>query len=239
MNSIEAVILAGGEGTRLREVVKDRPKPMASVGGRPFLEWLVRSLCVQGVRRIVLCTGYMSEAIEKHFGDGDKWDVKIVYSRDPVPLGTGGALRQALHLIGSDRFVAMNGDSYCRVDIWRLEATHRARQACATLWLVPVDDCTRYGAVEVAENGAIQAFREKSLAQHPGWINAGVYLLQRETLLSIPPGCSFSMEMDFFPRLISQGLYAVRGSGPFVDIGTPESYKRAEQVLREDLHIYD
>jgi NDP-sugar pyrophosphorylase family protein len=224
----EAVILVGGKGTRLRQVVKDRPKPMSEVAGRPFVEWLLLFLRAHEVRRIIFCTGYMAEAIESHFGNGTQWQMEFAYSRDPVLLGTAGALRRALTLLHADRFLVLNGDSYCEVDIRRLEEAHVARGARATLWLVKVDDCSRYGCVEIGPDGAVRAFREKAGETCPGIINAGVYLLERELVSTIPEGRAVSLETDIFPALIGHGLCGVVATQPFLDIGTPEAYARAE-----------
>ena len=228
---IDAIILVGGKGTRLQSVVNDRPKPMAEVAGRPFVEWLLLGLRAQGVRRTVFCTGYMSEVIEAHFRDGRQWDMDVVYSRDPVPLGTAGAVRCALSQVCSDRFLVMNGDSYCPVDVRRLEDAHITYGACATLWLMRVDDCSRYGSVEIGMDGVVRAFQEKSPNKRSGLINAGIYLLAREVVEAIPQGRAVSLETEFFPQLIGHGLYAVVGEGPFLDIGTPEAYAMAERFF--------
>ena len=231
---LDALILVGGKGARLQSVVSDRPKPLAEVAGRPFVEWLLLALRAQGVRRVIFCTGYMSEMVEAHFRDGRQWDMEVVYSRDPIPLGTAGAVRYALSQVRSDRFLVMNGDSYCRVDVSRLEEVHTTRGACATLWLVRVDNCRRYGSVVIGEDGAVQAFREKSPEKCTGLINAGIYLLEREAAETIPEGRAVSLETEFFPRLIGHGLYAVVGEGPFLDIGTPEAYNKAPQFFASE-----
>jgi len=227
----EAVILVGGKGTRLQSVVKDRPKPMAKVAGRPFVEWLLLLLRAQDVRRVVFCTGYMAEAIEAHFGDGRQWNMELVYSCEPVLLGTAGAVRYALTQLHSDRFLVLNGDSYCHVDTKRLEAVHMASGARATLWLVKVDDCSRYGSVEIGQDGAVRAFHEKRSERRAGIINAGVYMLERELVNTISEGRTVSLETEFFPTLIGHGLYAVVGDSPLLDIGTPEAYATAESFL--------
>ena len=233
----EAVILVGGKGCRLQSVVNDRPKPMAEVAGRPFVEWLLLALRAQGVQRAILCTGHMGEMVEAYFGDGRHLDMEIVYSRDPTPLGTAGALRHALGQICSECFLALNGDSYCRVDVERLLKAHRAHEARATLWLVRVDDCSRYGSVEIGRDGTVYAFREKSQERRSGLINTGVYLLERKLVKTIPEGRAVSIETEFFPSLIGHGLYAVVGDGPFLDIGTPEAYATAEQFLALNMQI--
>jgi NDP-sugar pyrophosphorylase family protein len=177
----------------------------------------------------------MAEAIETHFGDGRQWNMEFVYSRDPVLLGTAGALRQALPQLRSDRFFALNGDSYCPADTKRLEAAHLARGARATLWCVRVDECSRYGSVEIGLDGAVRAFCEKMPQKRAGTVSAGVYMLEREVVRTIPEGCTFSLETDFFPALIGHGLYAVVGDNPLFDVGTPEAYATADNFFAADI----
>jgi D-glycero-alpha-D-manno-heptose 1-phosphate guanylyltransferase len=232
---IPAVILVGGSGTRLRSVVSDRPKPMAEVAGRPFVEWILLALRTEGVRRVIFCTGHMGEMVEAHFGDGNRWNVKVEYSRDPMPLGTAGAARNALNRIQEDRCLVLNGDSYCRIDLRRLIETHLKRRASATLWLMPMDDCRRYGTVAIEKNDAISAFAEKSSKANAGLVNAGVYLMERSMIAGIPEGRAISLENDIFPGLIGRGLCSVKGRGPFLDIGTPESYVIAESFLAAEI----
>ncbi len=231
--AIDAIVLAGGTGTRLRSVVRDRPKPMAEVAGRPFVEWLLLALRAQGLRRVVLATGYKGEMVASYFGDGARLGLELAYAREEVPLGTGGAVRNALPLTTTARVLALNGDSFCPFDVGRLAAAHEARGAAATLWLVGMDDCRRYGAVERAGDGRVLSFREKSPDLGAGLINAGVYLFARAALDAIPAGAPVSLESDVFPALIGRGLYAAVGDGPFLDIGTPESYGSAEAFFAD------
>jgi NDP-sugar pyrophosphorylase family protein len=237
--SPDVVILAGGKGTRLQNVVSDRPKPMAEVAGRPFIEWLILSLKVQGLRRMVLCTGYMHEAIEAYFRDGKRWDVEIVYSRELSPLGTGGALRQALSQVRTDSLLAMNGDSFCHVDVHVLATAHAARRARASLWLVLAEDCRSGGMVEIDEHGAVRAFHEKPSEQQQGLMSAGIYLLERAVVAAIPPDTPVSLETDVLPSLIGHGLYAVIGCGPFLDIGTPDAYEAARHRFPFNIPFLD
>jgi len=232
MEELEAVILAGGKGTRLRSVVSDRPKPMAEVAGKPFLEWLVLELRSQGIHQIILSTGYLGEVVETYFGRGDRWGVTIRYSREESALGTGGAARQALQMIEGDRFLLLNGDSFCRVDFPDFLQKHQQRGAKASLYVVPTEDCRRYGTVVLGDRGDILAFEEKSEKKGSGLVSAGVYLLEKQAVTTLPPGQKISIETEFFPHLIGQGLYGVIGNGPFLDIGTPESYATAETFLR-------
>ncbi len=229
---MDAIILAGGRGTRLRQVVSDRPKPMAQAGGRPLLEWILLALRREGVRRVILSTCHMSEVIEAYFRGGERWGLELEYARDPFPLGTGGAVRHASARVNSRRFIVLNGDSYCLFDLAQLEKLHAAREARATIWLVPVDDCSRYGTVEIDSQGTVCAFREKTGARSPGLISGGIYLFEHDTIASIPVGEPYSLELELFPRLVRQGLYGVVGTADFLDIGTPESYAMAEEYFR-------
>ncbi len=226
--------MVGGKGTRLKSVVSDRPKPIAKVSGRPFVEWLILALRAQGVCHIVLSVGYMFEQIQSIMGDGHHLGVRITYAVDPFPLGTGGALRHALDCVQGERFLALNGDSYCPFQVQRLLADHLEHDASATLWLTHSTESARYGSVETNVEGAVLNFREKATGQHSDLINAGIYLLERKAVEAIPADHAVSAEKEFFPSLIGKGLYAVVGQGPFLDIGTPESYKIAGTVLMEE-----
>lgn len=231
---IDAIILAGGKGTRLREAVNDRPKPMAIVAGKPFAEWLLLMLYAQGIRRAVMCTGHMGEMIEAYFGNGRDMNMEIVYARDPIPLGTGGALRYAIGKTRSECFLVLNGDSYCQLDLPNLVKTHRSRNARASMSLVRAEDCSRYGSVKINKDGRVLAFLEKSNERGEGLINSGIYLMEREVVDEIPEGKNVSLEKELFPRLVGNGLYAVLCKGPFVDIGTPEAYHKAENILENE-----
>lgn len=231
----QAIILAGGTGTRLRSVVADRPKPLAIVAGRPFLDWLILSLRAHGVRDIVLSTGYQGGLIERTFSDGSALGVRLRYSHETQPLGTAGAIRLALSLIDGDTFFVLNGDSYCRMDFGALALAHKQQQARATLCLTQVDDCARYGAVELDANNRITAFAEKGAKMGAGWINAGVYALGRAVIEPLALNQPASIERDVFPALTGAGLFGFAAQPPFLDIGTPESYHASEAELRAEL----
>lgn len=229
-----AVVLAGGLGTRLREAVADRPKVLAPVCGRPFLFHLLDDLQAAGVRETVLCISYMAEAVRGTVGDR-YGSMAIRYSVEETPLGTGGALRQALPLVGSETCLVANGDSLFRTDLGRFWSWHLARELPASLLLTRVDDASRFGRVEVDDLGRIVRFAEKDGVASPGWINAGIYLLHRSRLSGIPPGHAISLEKDIFPQLLPRGLFGLAAEGLFMDIGTPESYRWAETALGQDL----
>jgi len=230
-HSLTALILAGGLGTRLRPAVSDGPKVMAEVAGRPFLHHLLARLAACGVRDVILCTGYMGERVAEL---GSSFDgMKLRYSCENTPLGTGGAIRNALPIITSDPVLVLNGDSFCTADLRAFCAWHHAHGAAGSLLLTACDDVSRYGSVEVAEDGRVVRYREKNEAGGPGWINAGVYLLGRGVIESIPAGRAVSIEHEIFPAWVGQGLFAWRSPGALLDIGTPDSYATAERFLCE------
>jgi NDP-sugar pyrophosphorylase family protein len=230
---IDAAILAGGLGTRLRQTVSDRPKALAPVAGRPFLSHLLDQIAAAGLQRVVLCTGYLGDQVQEAFGDR-YGELALSYSHESSPRGTAGALRLALPLLRSDPVLVLNGDSYCDVALPNLVAWHEEHRttSAGSLLVTWVDDTARYGTVDLDDAGAVIAFREKSGQAIPGWINAGVYLLSRRLLMSIPAGIA-SLERDVLPSWVGRGLDGYRMKLPFVDIGTPESYARAEALLAQ------
>jgi len=229
---IDAAVLAGGLGTRLREIVSDRPKALASVAGRPFLSYVLDQVVTAGVRHAVLCTGYLGDQLRATFGDRFG-GLALSYSHESSPQGTAGALRLALPLLRSDPVLVLNGDSHCEVDLKDLIAWHegRAEQSAGSLLVTRVDDTARYGTLDLNDAGEIVAFLEKSGQAVPGWINAGVYVLPRRLLMSIAAEGPVSLERDVFPRWVNRGLDGYRTNAPFIDIGTPESYAQAEVLL--------
>jgi NDP-sugar pyrophosphorylase family protein len=224
---ITAVILAGGLGTRLKSVVDDRSKVMAEVAGRPFLTYLLDQAETVGIRRVVICTGYHAAHLEDVLGNRYGM-MELVYSREESPLGTGGALRQALPLIPSEPMLVMNGDSYCSVDLRELFAAYQRRGAAGMIALCEMADCGSYGTVTLDEDASIAAFREKDAAAGPGWINAGVYLVNRELAESIPADGAVSLERETFPAWTGRGLYGYMSDCALMDIGTPERYEQAQ-----------
>jgi NDP-sugar pyrophosphorylase family protein len=221
-----AVILAGGLGTRLRSAVPDKPKVLAEVCGRPFVEYVLDHLAREGVRKVVLCIGYMGEMVQQRLG-GSYRKMMLRYSHETVPLGTGGALRLALPMLESDPVLVLNGDSYCDTRLKAFADWHTARESRATILLAEADDTRRHGRVQVDPEGRVLEFSEKSQAQGPGWINAGIYLLNHETIEPIETGRPVSMEREFFPGMIGRGLHGFRTEGQLWDIGVPDAYARA------------
>ena len=227
---VKAVLLVGGMGTRLRSVVSSKPKPLASVGSSSFLELLIRHLCYQGIRRLVMCTGYLADQIESEFGEGRAGDVVIEYSKEPHPLGTAGAVKLAQrYLQDAPDFLVMNGDSFLEIDFRQLIQFHRAHGGLVSMAVLRVQNATRYGTVKVDAGGRVVGFAEKTGGDSPGLINAGVYVFNRRVFEHIPDGPA-SLERDVFPHLFDHGMYALERHGMFIDIGTPEDYARAQRL---------
>jgi D-glycero-D-manno-heptose 1,7-bisphosphate phosphatase len=229
----EALVLAGGLATRLGEVAEDVPKCLQPVGGRPFLDHVLWELRRHGVRRVVLCTGRLHEAIVAHVGDGSAFGVQAVYSREPEPLGTAGALAFAAPLVQGDVVFALNGDSLFDCNLTELARRLRAADAAeAVLALGRVDDAGRFGAVALGDEGRVDSFREKG-GRRAGLINSGVYCLRSDWLGSLPSAHS-SLERDVFPHLAEQGrLLGMATDAFFVDIGTPASLEAAQRSVPE------
>jgi len=238
MEHLTAVILAGGLGTRLRTAVADCPKVLAEVGGKPFLAYLFDQLIACGLNHVVLCTGYLGEQVESTFGQRYN-SLEIVYSREPKPLGTGGALKYALPLYRSNPILAMNGDSCCMADFKLFYEWYQAHNiSTGAILLTNVDNSQRYGQVDFNHlDGRISEFNEKGLHRGAGWINAGVYLLDQALLASIPNNRAVSIEKAVFPSWLSKGLYGFQSDGSFIDIGIPETYFSATTFFHHSTSV--
>lgn len=229
-DKITALLLVGGMGTRLRAAVPSLPKPLAPVAGRPFLEFVIAQLRSQGIRRCVLCTGYMADKVEETFGDGTGFGISIAYSRESEPLGTAGALRLAAGFAdGVSPLLVLNGDTLLQFDLERLYRFHLNSCARVTMAAARVPDASRFGTIQVDDEGHVLSFLEKTGSSEPGLINAGVYLVQPQVLETIPEGYA-SWEASTLPSLVPDHLYAQEHSGIFIDIGIPSEYQRAQQI---------
>jgi D-glycero-alpha-D-manno-heptose 1-phosphate guanylyltransferase len=228
-----AVILAGGMGTRLRPVVADRPKVVALVNGRPFVTYLLDWLGSMGVTDVVLCTGFLGDHVRAALGESYR-GLTVRYSHEPEPLGTGGALRLALPLLSASTVAVLNGDSVCLANLRHVAAWHRYQtMAHASLVLSQVADTARFGRVELDRSGRVREFVEKAAAAGRGWINAGIYLIDRPLLEGLPVGTNLSLEREVFPGWTDGRLfgYRARTQQQFLDIGTPSSYAAASALL--------
>jgi NDP-sugar pyrophosphorylase family protein len=236
---MQALILAGGAGTRLRPVLTGLNKPMAPIAGRPFLEYLLLQLKKYEIDEVTLCVGYKADLIQSYFGVGDRWGMQVSYSYETDFLGTAGALKLAEELIHEEDFFVMNGDSLLDIELRMLMHYHRDMKAMATLALAHVDDTQRYGAVGTNELGRIVSFIEKREGNTEGLINGGVYVFAREVLDFIPGGQPVSLERDILPKLIGRGLYGLPLTGYFVDIGVPADYMRLRSTPTQLLAAVD
>ena len=232
IESVTAIILAGGLGTRLRATVGDRPKPLALINGRPFLDYQVAQLAQAGLREVLICVGYDSQSVVDAMG-ATCHGVRLRYLRDWPLRGTGGALRGAIVALNAPTVMVLNGDSYSNADLPRLVAGHVAnREAQCTMLLSWIEDRAAFGGVTLTKDGRISAFQEKQPDIGAGYVNAGVYLFERSALAAIPADRVVSLERDVLPGLAGRGLYGWADEAAFIDIGTPESYCRAHAFLR-------
>ncbi len=231
MQKITPIILAGGLGTRLRPIVSDRPKVLAPVNGRPFIAFLFDQLVSAGFTEVVLCTGHIGVMIQESLGKSYE-GLEIRYSQEVKPLGTGGALRLAVQLGILETVLVMNGDSYVDTDIHEFIEWHMKEGHKSSMLLIRLEENCRYGNVEVDKDGYINRFQEKESDAASGWINAGIYILEKEIIEGISTEKPCSLEYDVFPKLINSGLYGYCCGGEFIDIGTPESYVEAQEFFR-------
>ena len=227
-----AMVLAGGLGTRLRSVVADRPKPLAMVGDEPFLARLLDQLAAAGCTDVVLCTGHLGDQVEREFGH-EHAGMALRWSRETTPLGTGGALRLGLAHVaaGVEAVLVLNGDSYVDIDLADFVQRCR-RDAGPAMLCTTVADTARYGAVTVDAEQRVVGFLEKGRTG-PGLVNAGVYWLPLAVLAVLPPGRPAALETTVLPTLLPGGLLGVATAAPFLDIGLPADYARAESFFAD------
>ena len=235
LKDTDVVILAGGLGTRLRSLFPDLPKCLVPVNGIPFLGHYLNWLHRFGVQRIILSLGHKSEMIQAYLKVEPQVDMEIETFVESSPLGTGGALRAALPLVRSGTVLVTNGDSLTCADLCAFKSFHINKKAEASILLTRSVETKASGVVETDENDAVTAFSEKptGATKEPAYINAGMYLMEREAILEIPPDKPVSLERDIFPDLCGRHFYALKGAFPFIDIGTPETYSQAAAFFEE------
>jgi len=231
---LQALVLVGGKGTRLRPLTTETPKPILNLVDRPFLSYMIEWLGSHGVDEVILACGFLPDQLEKVLGRGTADGPTLHYVVEPEPLGTAGAIKFAEEHL-DDRFFALNGDVLTDLDLTALWNSHLERGATASLGLYPVEDPTGYGLVEMDENGVVLDFLEKPDPAHAGagLINAGTYVLERSVLTDVPAGREVSIEREVFPHLIDHGLHGLRLDGYWMDIGTPERYLEASWDIVE------
>jgi mannose-1-phosphate guanylyltransferase len=234
---MQAIVLVGGKGTRLRPLTETVPKPAVTLVDRPFLAYMIEWLAGHGVDEVVLACGFLPDTLREALaGEEERAGVKIRYLVEPEPLGTAGAIRFAAGALGEEldeRFLALNGDVLTDLDLTALQSAHEERAAQATIGLHSVEDASAYGLVRRGERGEVLEFLEKTGEQAPGEVNAGMYILERSVLELIAPGENVSIEHDVFPRLVGNGLHGLPLDGYWMDIGTPERYLQASWDILE------
>ena len=228
-NITEAVFLAGGRGTRLRKVVNDVPKPMADINGKPFLHYLIRYYAGQDISHIVLSVGYLYKKIQNYFGHRYE-GVRISYAVENYPLGTGGALLNALTYTETETVFVVNADTMFTLNLEKVSRFHKNKNADITLVVRKVDDTGRYGSILLDSEQRITGFTEKNRSGGSGFINGGVYLLSKAFLGRFGFPEKFSIEKDFFEKQYGSGaFYATVCNNYFIDIGIPEDYALAKK----------
>ena len=237
----QAVILLGGKGTRLAARFPDRPKCLVPVAGRPFLEWQLDWLKKNGVARVLLAAGHLADVLEAHLAARPPDGLDLVLSREPAPLGTGGALKFVEPRLATDPVLVLNGDSLVpNLDFstqWKnvsgfFHTMEKKFPQCGKLFVAPSEDPGRYGTVEFDAGGFVTAFREKA-ERAAGFVNTGIYLLPREVIAAIPAGLAVSLETEIFPALAARrGLVALPAPPPLLDMGTPDGLAALERFLR-------
>ena len=230
---MQAVLLAGGLGTRLKSVVNDRPKPMALIEGKPFMEYVVHELSRHGITEIIFAVGYKGSMVEEYFQDGKKFGVTVSYAYEEELLGTAGAIKNAGRFITEDFFYVLNADTFYQIDYSRLLTIRQEKDLEMALVLRQVPDVSRYGRA-VLTDGMLTAFNEKTKEAVSGTINGGIYLMNRNLLKEIPEG-KVSLENEMIPRWLSEGrrLGGFVNDGYFIDIGIPEAYYQFQEDVRK------
>jgi D-glycero-alpha-D-manno-heptose 1-phosphate guanylyltransferase len=238
---MEAVVLAGGRGTRLRKAVPGLPKSLAPIGKRPFLSYLLGWLRSQGITEVILALGHRRKAIARYYTACPPHGIRLRYSVESAPLGTGGALRNLRSLLSGEEFFVLNGDSIFDVDLRQMLSFHRRHRSNATLALASPPETARYGSVVFDSRKQIKAFVEKQATSMGGdsdnggarWVSGGLYIVNKAVFRHMPRRQEVSLEKEVFPRLIGHGFYGFPWEGYFIDIGIPEDYRKARAELPE------
>jgi mannose-1-phosphate guanylyltransferase len=222
---MQAVILVGGEGTRLRPLTSTVPKPVVPLVDRPFISFMLEWLKGHGIDDVIMSCGFLATSVRNVLGDGSALGIKLRFVEEPDPRGTAGALKFAQSLL-DERFLMLNGDVLTDIDLTAQIAQHERTGALATLALVPVEDPTAYGLVQLNEDRSVRDFVEKPSSDQidTNLISAGAYVLEREVLDLVPADRNVSIEREVWPRLIGGGLYGFPSESYWLDIGTPERY---------------
>jgi D-glycero-alpha-D-manno-heptose 1-phosphate guanylyltransferase len=230
LKEIDVLILCGGLGKRLRSSIGESQKAMAKINGRPFLDILLSEFHKQGFRRIILCSGYKSDDIERYYKQ-NHFGLTIDIVKESEPLGTGGAIKNAQKYIKSNPFIALNGDSICPLSYKDFIGFHLKQKAVASIVLTTVKDPSDFGLITLKPDSRIKSFQEKAKGIGSKLISAGIYCFKKEIFGFMPGADKFSVEKDFFPVLVGQRFFGYKTEVDFLDIGTPERYNKAKQYF--------
>lgn len=229
ISDIDVLILCGGRGERLKSAVGNRPKALAQIEDKAFLDILINHLTYFNFKRFILCVGYQKEKIIKHFSGNCH---QIVFSIEESPLGTGGALKNAASLIGSSSFLVVNGDTFCDVDFNELIDFHANKKSIFTMALAKTQQGSDCGSILLDGSGKLLDFKEKT-NQPTSLVNAGIYVMEKEIFGYMSKDAAFSLEYDFFPKIKEIGCYGYITGSELFDIGTPQSYEKAKVHFKE------
>jgi len=237
LKDVDVVILTGGQGSRLREVVNDRQKTMAEIDQQPFLDILIDYIAGYGFKRFILCTGYMASSIEEHYNN-KKNDKEILFSKEDRPLGTGGAIKNAQELILSDSFLVVNGDSFCPIDFLDFFNFHNKNNALVSMVIVGSEENKDSGNVILDNSQKIIQFQEnKQSKRKKAFTNTGIYFFKKDIFSLIPSRVNYSLEYSLFPELIDREFYGYITQKRFIEIGTPEGYLKAKKYYKSWIKI--
>jgi NDP-sugar pyrophosphorylase family protein len=231
LQDIDVAVLCGGLGTRLQGVIDDRPKSMAEINGRPFLDILVDYIARYGFTRFILCTGFKGDLIKRHY-ETKRSGLVFLISEEKMPLGTAGAIKNAESFIGSNIFLVLNGDSLCEIDLKDFLNFHIGKSALSSIALTSLKSPKDYGAVELDGDHKVIRFSEKVLVKSNGLVNAGIYFFDRKIFKEIPSGEKRSLEHDIFPGILDKGIYGYVTEKKLLDIGTPERLEIAKEYFK-------
>ena len=230
IEEIDVVILCGGLGTRLGSEAGNRPKSMVDINGKPFLDILIRYVASFGFVRFILCVGYKNQFIVNHYAN-KRITPHCLISEEKTPLGTGGAIKHAEHLIESSSFIVLNGDSFCPASLKEFHAFHEKKQSQLSLVLSRVQETEDFGSVLLNQTSEILGFNEKDATCKSGLVNSGIYFFEKKLLSKIPLGQKVSLEYDFFPTFVGRSMFGYVTDAELFDIGTPERLAIARKKI--------
>ena len=229
---MQALILAGGKGKRMKPLTNKIPKVLLPVTDRPFLFWLINFLKKQGIKEFILATGYKGKMIEDYFGNGGKFGLKIIYSKEKKSLDTGGAVKNARKLIKGKEILIINGDSLVKINVKKMLKFHRSKKLPITMAVCKISNTQRYGKVIIDKKNTVAVFKEKNKNTKKGIINAGFYIFQKEIIESFPKKTKISLEREIFPKFVGRiGVFRINDY--FIDMGTPEDYQKIQKEYQK------